>query len=177
MGIIGSVVGGLASIGGAIGSGIAGRKAYKKNMGVLSNMRRDSQSWYDREYNSDYTQRSDAQAALGRARELLGERYRQAEATAAVTGATPEAVAMQKQVANDVLADVTSNIAAHADIYKDNVRNNYVNEQNAINQAEMNMNSLKAKNVATQASGLATAAGGLGDALGDGVLRKWTGGK
>ena len=33
MGIIGSVVGGLAGIGGAIGAGIAGRKAYKKIWG------------------------------------------------------------------------------------------------------------------------------------------------
>ena len=49
MGIIGSVVGGLAGIGGAIGAGIAGRKAYKKNMGILNDMRQDSQNWYDRE--------------------------------------------------------------------------------------------------------------------------------
>ena len=47
MGIIGSVVGGLAGIGGAIGAGIAGRKAYKKNMGILNDMRQDSQNWYD----------------------------------------------------------------------------------------------------------------------------------
>lgn len=64
MGIIGSVVGGLAGIGGAIGAGIAGRKAYEKNMGILNDMRQDSQNWYDREYNSDFTQRADAQAAL-----------------------------------------------------------------------------------------------------------------
>lgn len=60
------------------------------------------------------------------------------------------------------------------------MRNNYVNQQTAFNQAEMDLNSKKAANVATQAAGLATAAGGLGDAFGDGVLRstklgKWAG--
>ena len=80
MGIIGSVVGGLAGIGGAIGAGIAGRKAYKKNMGILNDMRQDSQNWYDREYNSDFTQRADAQAALNNARRILDERYRRCTA-------------------------------------------------------------------------------------------------
>ena len=180
MGIIGSVVGGLAGIGGAIGAGIAGRKAYKKNMGILNDMRQDSQNWYDREYNSDFTQRADAQAALNNARRILDERYRRAEGAAAVAGASDESVALQKQAANEVLGDVTSDTVGQAEAYKEGVRNNYVNQQTAFNQAEMDLNSKKAANVATQAAGLATAAGGLGDAFGDGVLRstklgKWAG--
>lgn len=168
MGLIGSTIGAVAGIGGAIAGGIASRKAVKKNKKILGQMRQDSKDWFEREYNSSFTQRADAQSALNRAREILGQRYKYAQGAAEVSGATDESVALQKAAANETLANITSNIAERADAYKDQVRANYENQQNAFNQAEMNINSGKAAGIAQAASGLASAGAmfsGLDDSL------------
>lgn len=168
MGLIGSTIGAVAGIGGAIAGGIASSKAAKKNKKILGQMRQDSKDWFEREYNASFTQRADAQSALNKAREILGQRYKYAQGAAEVSGATDESVALQKAAANETLANITSNIAERADAYKDQVRANYENQQNAFNQAEMNINSGKAAGIAQAAGGLASAGAmfsGLDDSL------------
>lgn len=75
MGLLGGIIGGVASIGAGIASGIAGRKAAKRNERILNRAQDRAQDWYDQEYYSDFTQRSDAQAALNSARKILDDRY------------------------------------------------------------------------------------------------------
>lgn len=155
--MIGAIVGAAASIGSAIAGGVASKKAKQKNQAILGQMRRDSQNWYDKEYNADFTQRADAQSALNRAREILTQKYKNAQGAAEVSGATDESVAMQKASANETLANITGSIAERADAYKEQVRNNYENQKTALNQAEMNINSGQAAGIAQAAGGLATA--------------------
>ena len=88
MGFIGGIIGGVTSAAAGIASGIAGRKAAKRNEAILNQAQDRAQDWYDQEYYSDFTQRSDAQAALNSAREILDERYKRTQGSAAVTGAT-----------------------------------------------------------------------------------------
>lgn len=163
--MIGSIVSAVGGIASGVASGIAGRKAAKKNSRILSNMRKDSQNWYDQEYNADFTQRADAQAAINQARTILSDKYKQAQGAGIVAGATDESIALQKKAANETLADITGNIAERADAYKEQVRNNYVNEQNAINNSEMAVNSQQAASVATAASGLSQSFDSLGKLL------------
>ena len=118
-----------------------------------------------KEYNADFLQRSDAQSALNEARKLLSERYKNAQGAAAVSGATDESVAQQKAAANEALADITGSIAERADAYKEQVRANYENQMDAIDQARMDLNDQRAKNAATAASGLATASSSLGSTI------------
>lgn len=164
MGLYGSIISSAGQGASSILGGIFSAAKMKKNQKIIDAQRNRSQAWYDREYNADFTQRADAQAALGKAREILDSRYKQAEAQAAITGATPEAIAMQKQAGNNVLAGITSNIAARADAYKEQVRANYENQQNAADNTEINKNVNLANNISRTASGLAqsfTAAEGL----------------
>lgn len=155
MGLIGGIISGAGQGVSSILGGAFGAAKIRRNQKVIDAQRNRSQAWYDREYNADFTQRADAQAALGKAREILDSRYKQAESQAAITGATPEAIAMQKQAGNNVLAGITSNIAARADAYKEQVRANYENQQNAADSAEMNKNVNLANNISRAASGLA----------------------
>lgn len=171
MGLIGGAIGAVAGIGSAIAGGIASKKAAKKNRKIIGGMRKDSQDWYDKEYHADFTQRSDAQSALNKAREMLNQRYGYAQGAAAVSGATDESVAMQKAGANETMADITGGIAERADAYKEQVRNNYENQQNSLNQAEINVNSGQAAGVAQAAGGLAQAGGMLAGGIGDNVLK------
>ena len=76
---------------------------------------------------------------------MLNDRYKYVQGAAAVGGATEESIAQQKEAANKTLADITGNIAERADAYKEQVRRNYENQQNAINQLEIGVNNQKAR--------------------------------
>lgn len=166
MGLIGGIIGGIGSAVAGIVGGNAARKAANRNQRLIEEAENESKAWYDKQYNANFLDRSDARAAINQTRELLNERYKQAEASAAVTGATEESIARQKAAANETLAQVTSNIAERADAYKDAVRANYEDQQDAIMQQKMGVNNAKAQATAQAASGLANAAQGMGNAVG-----------
>lgn len=165
MGILGGIIGGIGSAVSGIVGGNATRKAANRNARLLQEAENDAKAWYDKEYNANFLDRSDARATIAKTREILKERYKQAEGAAAVTGATEESVARQKAAANEVLADVTSNIAERADAYKDAVRANYENQQENFLTQKTNVNNQKAQATAQAASGLANAAQQLGKVI------------
>jgi hypothetical protein len=167
MGLLGGIIGGIGSAVGGIVGGNATRKAANRNARLLEEAENEAKAWYDKEYNANFLDRSDARASIAKTREILNERYKQAEGAAAVTGATEESIARQKAAANQTLADVTSNIAERADAYKDAVRANYESQQADFLAKKTAVNNQKAQATAQAASGLASAAQGLGNALGD----------
>ena len=166
MGVIGGIIGGVGSAVAGIIGGNATRKAANRNARLLEEAENEAKAWYDKEYNANFLDRSDARASIAKTREILNERYRQAEGAAAVTGATEESIARQKAAANQTLADVTSNIAERADAYKDAVRANYESQKADFLAKKTAVNNQKAQATAQAASGLANAAQGLGNALG-----------
>ena len=165
MGILGGIIGGIGSAVAGIVGGNATRKAANRNARLLQEAENDAKAWYDKEYNANFLDRSDARATIAKTREILNERYKLSEGAAAVTGATEESVARQKAAANEVLADVTSNIAERADAYKDAVRANYENQQANFLAQKTNVNNQKAQATAQAASGLANAAQQLGKVI------------
>lgn len=174
MGLIGGIIGGVGAAAAGIIGGNATRKAAQRNERLLKEQEDRQKAWYDKQYNSNFLDRSDARAAINKTRELLSERYRSAEGAAAVAGATAESVAQQKAAANETLAEMTSNLAERADAYKEGVRANYEAQQDAMTQQKIGINNQRAQATAQAASGLASAAGSFGEALGstglDGML-------
>lgn len=135
-GLMATIAGGATTLGSAIYGTVASSAANRRARKLIGQQRDENRRWYNTKMNEDYTSRPDAQAVIEKQRELLGERYRQARATAAVSGATDEAVAMQKEAANDALADTMSGIAAEAAEYKEGVESRYRAEDNALNQQQ-----------------------------------------
>ena len=84
-----------------------------------------------------------------------------AAASAAVTGATPEAVVAQKQANNEIIADAASGIQANADAYKNNVKSLYLNQQNALDQARLGQSAMSERGYAGMAGGALQTAGSL----------------
>jgi hypothetical protein len=165
MGLIGGIIGGVGSAVAGIVGGNATRKAAQRNQRLLEEAENNAKAWYDKEYNANFLDRSDARAAIQKTREILNDRYKAAEGAAAVSGATEESVARQKAAANETLADVTSNIAERADAHKEAVRANYEAQQADFLAKKTAVNNQKAAATAQAASGLATAAGQLGDII------------
>lgn len=167
MSILGGIIGGIGSAAAGIIGGKAARKAAKRNAALIAEAENDARAWYEKEYNRNFLDRSDARAAINEARTILNDRYKQADASAAVTGATEDSVAREKAAANEALAEITSNIAERADAHKDAVRANYETQKDAFLQQKIGVNNQKAEATMSAAKGLADAAKGLGGALGN----------
>lgn len=166
MGLIGGIIGGVGSaVAGIVGAN-ATKRAAQKNARILKEMEDRNKNWYEQDYYGNYLERADAKAAINQTRELLKDRYKDMEGAAIVSGASEESLARQKAAANDVVADVTSNLAAAGENFKQQARENYANRQDEINDKLIGINNAKAQATAQAASGLAKAAGDLGNAVG-----------
>jgi hypothetical protein len=119
-------IGLTAAIVGALYGGIKSGKLNRRAVKILQQQKNDNQNWYDVKMSSDYTQRADVQAAIKKQRELLQEQYDRARATNVVAGGTDEALALQKQAANQSLADTATSVAARSADYKDKVEDAYL---------------------------------------------------
>lgn len=123
--LIGAAVGGI----GAIAGGIGAAHAMKKYNNAVNQMSTDNQNWYDKNYNADYTQRADAQALITRVKDMAKQRTQQAAGQAAIAGATPEAEALAKKDASDMVSNTVTGIAAQADQYKQGIMDRYLNQK------------------------------------------------
>lgn len=150
--MIGSIIGGAASLGSAIYGAVASSKANNKARQLLSDQKQKNEDWYNTKMSEDYTKRSDAQAVISKQRELLNEQYRNAKATNIVAGGTDESLALQKESANKALAQTMSDIASQASDYKDNIEQQYRSQDAALAQQQ-------AQNYAAQGAAAAQAAG------------------
>lgn len=123
--MIGALIGaGLSAVGGIMGN-ISASRAMKKAKRNIEAQKEENQTWYDRRYNEDATQRADAQRLLTMLNENIRDRNRQASGTQAVMGGTEESVAAAKAANNEAVAKATSQIAADAERRKDNIENQY----------------------------------------------------
>lgn len=159
--MIGSIIGGVLNVGSSIAGGIASSRAAKKANNMLAQQKQRNQAWYDRNYNADFTQRSDAQNVINRTREMLQERSQRSAATNAVMGGTDEALAMDKEAQNQAVAQVTSNIASQADNYKDRIEQAYMNNDNALTQQQVGNQQQKAQNISQAVAGASAGAAGI----------------
>lgn len=165
MGLIGSIVGGALSAGGAIFGGISASKAMKKAKKNVEAQRKKNQDWYDQRYNEDATQRADAQRILTQTEESIKQRNKAAAGSAAVMGGTDESVAAAKAANNEALADATSQIAANAEARKANNEATYMQNDTAFMEQLNNIEIGKAQAVAQAVQGVANVGSSIAGAF------------
>lgn len=170
--MIGAAIGAGLSVAGGIIGGRAAAKAAKAANKIVDQQMTDNQNWYDKRYNENFLQRSDAQQALNYAREQARDLYSRAEGSAAVTGATDESLALQKEAGNKMLADTTSNIAAQADTYKQGIENQYMSQKSARINKRIGILQQKAQGIASAVQGVSAAGGGMMSADFNGLFKK-----
>lgn len=136
----------LSGIGSSIASSAQAKKAanaatqeYNQKTGMLDN-------WFNRQYYSDITKRTDVQNMLRLLQENQQQQAKRDDAVAAVTGATPEAQLAAQGNRNKSYADALAEIASNASSLKDTYLQNYmtqrlgmVNPQAQIHQNMSNM--------------------------------------
>lgn len=117
MGLIGTALG----VAGSIFGGMAASRAMKEAKEQVEKERERNDSWFDRAYNENATQRADAQRVLTMTEESIRQRNKAARARQAVTGGTEESTAAEKEASGRAMADAASRIAAAGAARKDAV--------------------------------------------------------
>ena len=165
MGLIGSIAGGALGAAGSIFGGISASKAMRRVKKNLQAQKEANQTWYDRRYNEDATQRADAQRILTLTEESIRNRNRQAAGAQAVMGGTDESTAAAKAANAQALADATSQIAAGAENRKDQIEQTYQQRDSQINEALNNLEINKAQAISQAVQGVAKAGAGIAGAF------------
>lgn len=124
-----AILGGLSAaigLGTSIFGGSKARRERKKQQKELDKQKAENDILFNKEYYQDYMQRSENQALLKNLRDRLKRDNQAAAQTAVVTGATPEAVAKQKELSNTAYADAASQIASNNSNVRDRVMSQYL---------------------------------------------------
>ena len=120
---------------------------------------------YARRVNQDYTQRADAQRMLALTRDALKQRAEAAAGRQAVMGTTDSGLAAEREMAENVMADTASQIAAAGEAKKDEAEKNYEQQQDANSQERVDIAAGKAEAtgaaVGQMVQGVGQAAGAL----------------
>ena len=159
--MIGSLIGGGIGVLGSVVGAIGSARKMKQANSLLDAQQAKNQTWYDKEYNTDYTQRADAQAILNKTREMANENRKRARGMAVVAGATDEAVAMENEASNNMVADTMGNINQSADAYKQSVQGQFRATQQQLDQQQYNNKIAEAQNISNAASGVSKAGAGI----------------
>lgn len=135
--MIGLALGALGGLASGIFGASKSAKAAREQQRLIDEQERKNNAWYNRNYYQNQMDTAEAQAAMKRVENTLKKQSEEARATAAVTGATPEAVIAQQQANNELLADVATGIAAQGTQRKANVDAVNIQNQNSIDQQRM----------------------------------------
>ena len=116
--MISALIGAGAALGSAIYGGIKSAQAAKKQENNIKEQAARDAAWYERNYYQNYLDNSESKAAIKRVEDTMRRRNQEAQATAAVTGATPEQQVAQQSANNNVLSDTVDNLASRSDAQK-----------------------------------------------------------
>ena len=155
MGLIGAALG----LGAGVAGGILSGNKLKDQEAIYNQRMADIKAHRDNVYYRDPTQTAENQAALTQAKEVMNEETKRAAATAAVTGGTPEAVALAKKQASDTVGNILQQQAVQGAQKK----------EQAWQQSDAQLDAYSkylADSKAAQAASIAQAAGGLSKGLG-----------
>lgn len=166
--IIPTILGAL-SAGGSIGSAALSARASKNaNANIkdaITEQQEKNEQWWQQKQNENYLDSAEAQAAIGKAREMAQEQMANARGVQAVMGGTGASVAAAQQNANKMLSDTISGIAATSTARKDMAEQTYINRNNDLARQLINAYGERAAQNASAGSSALSALGSIGSSL------------
>ena len=118
----------LPMIASLVGAGYGAIKEGQQRRAMQRTMNQwnaDNESLFNKDYYGDYTKRADVQSVIKNMRDEMKKQNTVAQNTAAVTGASPEAVNAQKERSNTAMSKLYSGLAAQGQQFKDRAQNRY----------------------------------------------------
>jgi len=126
----------------------------------------DLTSWKEMETNRPYLDSNVGRNIMTKATDQFRKQAQQAQSTAAITGASDEAVIAQKAAAGENLANVASNVAAQGTVREDQINQQY--RSNLSNLLAQTLGLIQGQ--AQSGANLATSAGSFLQGLGPSLL-------
>jgi hypothetical protein len=161
-GWIGALIGGLASIGGGIASGIVANEQAEKAQEEQAKKEKMLTDWYNSEMNTNILDRADTLSMLKQYRDTMDEQAKKYQTNAIKGGASEEAKVAYAQAQNKGYADAISKIAAQGQQRKDQVTDAYMQGMSGIYDSKANAYLQSGQQMANAISG---AANGIGSAV------------
>ena len=145
----------------AIFGGIKNAREARKQRRLLKEQEAAEKAWYDREYNTDNTQRASAQRLITMTQDSIRKRN-QAAGQSAVMGGTTAAAAAAREQNNNAIAQTASNINAQGMAQRDAIEHQHLaNTQNFANR-RIQMSQQQQANTAAAIQGVGQAAATAG---------------
>lgn len=142
----------LSGIASSIVSGIQGAKAANAARQEYAQKNAMLDNWFNKQYYSDITQRTDVQNMLRILDENQQKQAKRDEAIGAITGATQESLLAAQDSRNKSYANALAEIASNASTLKDTYLQNYLAQKMGMTNPEYGIRS----NLATQWGSAAT---------------------
>jgi hypothetical protein len=149
-------VGTAIGLAGSIYGGVKAGRERKKMDRYLSGLETENASFFNKNYYQDYTERDDIQALIANMRETMKERSNIAQSTAAITGATPEAVLAEKDSQNKAMTETYRNANIMGQANKDKIMDRYLGRKDMLSQmtyGNMDATAQSYENVMTNSMG------------------------
>ena len=160
IGIIGSVA---ANIAGHALSARSNAKQREETEKYFANKEAQNRDWFNYDYYRDVTNRADVQRSMQLAKNAIRNRNAQLDATAAVTGLNPNAVAAERAMNNTTLTDVVGGALERADNQRQEALEQYREGKNNIADARYKADSeWRSQRDANTASAVKDAIGAAG---------------
>ena len=162
--MLGTAIGGGLKVAGSVIGGIAAAKAARQQRNTYKSQIEDNNNYLARKYYEDATQRADAQAVINQMREALASQNRAQRGVNAISGASGEVVAAQKQAASKAMGDTLQGINAAAVQQKDTLENNVRAANAKLTNKIANTYAAQAKSISQMADKVGAAGAGIADA-------------
>ena len=138
--MIGAILAGVSTLSSLYGS-IKSAQANNKQDQALKARDSELESWYNKEYNQDYLDKSEARGTLKILRDNNKETMKKASQNNAIKGASDEASVATADNINKDYSNKVAQIASYGTQDKDNIRREYIGQK-------MNLDNLQAQNLA-----------------------------
>lgn len=161
----------LASLFGSIKSAEANKETDEQLAGRRSKL----DSWYNKEYNTNYLDTDEAKSALQVLQTQMKERQKAVSQGNAINGASDETRVATNDKLQRGYADAVTRLAGRGTQYKNAIRSQYMGYDYALGNQETQNLQNKSANWTNFMGNAANAAGGFIQADADGAFDKWDG--
>ena len=133
---IGTIAGTALSLGAQAFGMVKSAQEARKRQALLNQQQKFNTDWFNKEYNTNYLDTTDAKSSLRNVMDQIRNRNEINTNTAAITGASDESQVANNQANNETYSGMVNNLASRGQDRKDNISNQYLQRKNALDQGQ-----------------------------------------
>lgn len=170
--MIGEILTGVSVIGSLIGT-LGSARANRNITGQINKRQSELQTWYDREYNTNYLDTEEAKSTIQILRDQLKEQMKKVDQSNVIRGASDEARVATAERLNKGLGQNITQLAGYGTRYKDMIRREYQGLKQNLDILQLENLQNKSQQWSNLSNNAMKAGVGFAEAAGKGAFDKW----